>query len=53
MFSEWRERVMFESTEECVCDQAKTIRKNGWLSELELKVIKRQVEDKSQGELCR
>ena len=53
MFREWKERRMFESTEQRVCDQAKAIRKNGWLSELELEVIKRQVEDESQGELCR
>ena len=38
---------MFESTEQRVCDQARAIRKNGWLSELELEGIKRQVEDES------
>ena len=53
MFREWRERGMFESTEEQVCDQAGAIRKNGWLSELELEAIKRQVEGESQGELYR
>ena len=36
-----------------MCDQANTIRKNSWLSELELEAIKRQVEGESQGELCR
>ena len=41
-----------ESTEQSVCDQARTIRKNGCLSELELEVIKRQVEDESQCQLC-
>ena len=35
-----RERKMFESTEQSVCDQAKTIRKNGWLSEFELEAKK-------------
>ena len=40
MLREWRERGMFESTEQHVCDQARTTRKNGWLSELELKAIK-------------
>ena len=35
---------MFESTEQHVCDQARAIRKNGWLSELELEEIKRQVD---------
>ena len=37
----------------CVCDQARAIRKNDWLSELELEAIKRQIEDECQGELCR
>ena len=36
-----------------MCDQANTIRKNSWLSELELEAIIRQVEGESQGELCR
>ena len=53
IFREWRERGKFESTERRVCEQAKAVRKNGWLSELELEAIKRQVEDESQGELCR
>ena len=44
---------MFESTEQRVHDQARGIRKNGWLSELELEAIKRQVEDQSQAELYR
>ena len=52
MFREWRER-RFESIDQCVCDQARAIRKNSWLSELELEAIKRQVEDESQGELFR
>ena len=53
MFREWRERGMFESTEQRVCGQARAIRKNDWLSELELEAIKRQVEGESQGKLCR
>ena len=52
-FKEWREKGMFESTEQRVCDQERAIRKNGWLSEFELEAIKRQVEDESQGELYR
>ena len=44
---------MFESTEQLVCDQARAIRKNGCLSELELEAIKKQVEDKSHGKPCR
>ena len=50
MFREWRERRLFESTEQRVCDQARAIRKNGWLSQLELEAIKRQVEDEFQGQ---
>ena len=42
MFREWRDRGLFESTEQRVCDQARAIRKNRWLSQLELEVIKRQ-----------
>ena len=41
---------MFESTEQYVCDQARAIKKNGWLSKLQLETIKGQVEDKFQGE---
>ena len=44
---------MFGSTEERVCAQARIIRKNVCLSELELEAIKRQGEDESQSELCR
>ena len=40
MFREWRDRGLFESTEQRVCDQAKVIRKNGWLSQLELEQLK-------------
>ena len=50
MFREWRDRGLFESTEQRVCDQARAIWKNGWLSQLELEAIKRQVEDEFQGE---
>ena len=53
MFREWRERTMFESITQRVWDQAREIRKNDWLSELELEAMKSQVEGKSQGELCR
>ena len=42
---------MFESTEQRVCYQARAIRRNGWLSEPELKAIKRQIEDESQDDL--
>ena len=50
MFREWRDRGFFESTEQHLCDQARAIRKNGWLSQLESETIKRQVEDEFQSE---
>ena len=52
MFREWRDRGMFESTEQRVSDQARAIRKNGWLSELELEAIKRQIKDGPGDDLC-
>ena len=48
MFREWRVRGTFDSTEQRICDQARAIRKNGWLSELELEMIKRKIEDEEQ-----
>ena len=45
-----KDRGLFKSTEQRVCDQARVIRKNGWLSQLELETIKRQVEDEFQGD---
>ena len=48
MFREWKEKGMFESTEQRVCDQARAIRKNGWLSELELEMIRRKIDDERQ-----
>ena len=50
MSKEWKDRGLFESTEQRICDQARAIRKNGWLSQLELEAIKTQAEDKFQGE---
>ena len=50
MFREWRDRGLFESTEQRVCDQARAIRRNEWLLQLELGTIKRQVEDEFHGE---
>ena len=37
MFREWRCRGLLELTEQRICDQARAIRKNGWLSQLEFK----------------
>ena len=50
MFREWRDRGLFESTEQRVCDQARAIRRNEWLLQLELGTINRQVEDEFHGE---
>ena len=50
MFREWRDRRLFESTEQRVCDEASVVRKNRCLSQLKLKTIKRQVEDEFQSE---
>ena len=35
---------MFDSTEQRIADQARAMRKNGWLSELELQMIRRRIE---------
>ena len=44
---------MFESTEQRVCDQARAIRKNGWLSEAKLDAIKAQVESEPESQIYR
>ena len=43
LFKEWRNKGLFESTEGRICDQARGIRKNGWLLEIELETIKRSI----------
>ena len=44
MFREWLERGPFiDVTEQRICDQARAIRKNGWLTEVELEMIKRRI----------
>ena len=48
MFREWREKEMFESTEQRISNQARAIRKNGWLSELELKTTRRRIEQEGE-----
>ena len=50
MFMQWRLQGMFEFTEQRVCDQARAIRKNGWLSEPELERIKRKIDNETQNE---
>ena len=43
MFRAWKERGVFNTTEQRLCDQARAIRKNGWLTDVELESIKRRV----------
>ena len=43
MFRAWKERGVFNTTEQRLCDQARAIRKNGWLTDFELESIKRRV----------
>ena len=42
MFRIWQMIGPFESTEQRVCDHTKAIRKNNWLSEVEIELLKRQ-----------
>ena len=54
MHRKWKERLLFPVTEQRLCDQARMIRKNGWLTSVELKEIKRRVmqeEGEAQGTL--
>ena len=44
MYSQWKIRGIFDSTEQRICDQARAIKKNGWLSDLELEAIRRNIE---------
>ena len=39
----WKERGLFNVTEQRLCDQARMIRKNEWLTTMELEEIKRRV----------
>jgi len=41
MMQEWKKHGIVEITEQRLCDQARAIRKNGWLSDLELENIRR------------
>ena len=50
MYREWRERGMFNTSEQRLCDQARAIRKNGWLSEVELEAIRRRLAKQSEDE---
>ena len=43
MHKVWNERQTFKVTEQRLCDQACMIRKNGWLTQVELEEIKRKI----------
>ena len=48
----WQERGLFPTSEQRICDQARAIRKNNWLTDIELESIRRRVlsEEISHGE---
>ena len=48
MMQEKKENGVFEITKQRLCDQARTIRKNSWLSDLELENIQRVTEAESE-----
>ena len=48
MRQEWKENGVFEITEQRLCDQARAIRKNGWLSDLELEYIRKIIDAESE-----
>ena len=48
MMWEWKEHGDFDITEQRLCDQARAIRKNGWLSDLELENTQRMIEAESE-----
>ena len=51
MFRVWQEIGLFKSTEQRICDQARAIRKSGWLSELEIEVIKGKINQEETGDI--
>ena len=48
MMQKQKEHGVFEINEQRLCDQARAIRKNGWLSDLELANIWRMIEAESE-----
>ena len=47
MMQKWKEHGVFEITEKRLCDQPRAIKKNSWLSDLELENIRRMIEAES------
>ena len=43
MHNIWKERCGTDITEQCLCDQARMIRKNKWIKKLKLERISRKV----------
>ena len=43
MHSTWKERYGTERTEQCLSDQERVLRKNDWITKLELENIRRKV----------
>ena len=50
MFKIWQDLGGFEITEQRLCDQARAIRQNSWLSDLELEAIRREISNETQDE---
>ena len=48
MIQEWKEHGVSEITKQRLCDETRAIRKNGWLSDLELENIRRMIEAESE-----
>ena len=49
MHAIWRDKGMFNITEQRLMDQQSLLRKKQWLTKLELEEIKRKIEDKPYG----
>ena len=43
MYGKWQDRGLLKVTEQSICDQARAIRKNRWLTKVELEAIRRKV----------
>ena len=48
MYRGWQDRRMFATSEQRLCDQARAIRKNGWLSEAESEAIRKRLVQQSE-----
>ena len=48
MMQEWKKHGVFEISEQRLCNQARAIRKNSWLSDLELENSRRMIDTENQ-----